>query len=100
LGPLPSSEKAEVSTLEQFEKLLRQVQKPISDNDARALVRLFGPDECFGLAWTLVHLIETAPGWPLEDALNESTNEWVELLKLRFENWMKRQPKPPSPRLH
>jgi hypothetical protein len=86
LGSLPSSEDLDDSKVEQFEKLLGEVQQPISDDDARVLVKLFGPDECFGLAWSLVHLIETAPGWPLEDSLGQSGNEWIDLLKQRSEN--------------
>jgi phage-related protein len=30
----------------------------VSDEEARSLVRLFGLDECYSLAWTLVHLLE------------------------------------------
>jgi hypothetical protein len=86
LGALPSSVNAEVSKLEQFERLLGEVQQPISDDDARLLVKLFGPDDCFGIAWTLVHLIETAPGWPLEDSLGQSGNEWIDYLRQRSEN--------------
>ena len=62
---------------------MAQVNQPISDDDARALVKLFGPDDSFGLAWTLLHLIENAPGWPLDDALSESGNEWIDRLRTR-----------------
>jgi hypothetical protein len=58
----------------------------VSNDDARVLVRLFGPDDCFGLAWTLVHLIETAPNWPLEDCLVVTENEWIKVLKQRLAN--------------
>ncbi|MDB6032726.1 MAG: hypothetical protein JWM16_3064, partial [Verrucomicrobiales bacterium] len=34
-----------------------------------ALVKVFGPDDYYGLAWSLLHLIESAPGWPLADCL-------------------------------
>ena len=83
LGPLPSSVKPDLVKLEKFQTLLMKVEQPISDDDARALVKLFGPDESFGLAWTLLHLIETAPGWPIEDALAGAGNEWVQRLKQR-----------------
>lgn len=81
LGPLPSSSEATVSGLQSFETHLAQVSTPVTDDEARALIALFGPDDCFGLAWTLVHIIETAPGWPLEDCLEGSSNQWIELLK-------------------
>src|SRR3546814_3082236 len=37
-----------------------------SDLEATALAGVLGPDNCFGLAWTVVHLIESAPGWSVE----------------------------------
>lgn len=79
LGPLPSAKHATVPKLQEIEK----IQSPISDDDARVLLTMFGPDDCFGLAWSLIHLIETSPGWPIEDALNSFRGEWIELLKER-----------------
>ena len=57
----------------------------ISDAEVRSLVHLFGPDECYGLAWTLLHLIETAPGWPLHDCLQGTHNLWHERLCRRVD---------------
>jgi hypothetical protein len=45
-----------------------------------------GTDDCFGLAWSVLHLVETAPGWPIEERLQDADNEWVSRLKQRFEN--------------
>ena len=83
LGPLPSEPEASVEHLRQVEALLLSVTKPVSNEEARALVRLFGPDNCFGLAWPILHLIESAPGWPLVDCLANSSNEWVASLRDR-----------------
>lgn len=83
LGQLPRSSAATVPVVQAFEQQLSKVQAPISDDEARALVKLFGPDDCFGLAWTLLHLIESAPGWPLKDVLDSSAGEWVECLRER-----------------
>ena len=41
--------------------MLESVAKPVTDDEAAALAQLFGPGDCFGLAWTLVHLVESAP---------------------------------------
>ncbi|MFD6231890.1 hypothetical protein ACFWFZ_34360 [Streptomyces sp. NPDC060232] len=30
--------------------------------EAEALGACFGPDDCYGVSWSLVHLIETSPG--------------------------------------
>jgi hypothetical protein len=83
LGPLTSSAKPDATKLEQFQTLLTQVVQPISNDEARALSTLFGPDDAFGLAWTILHITESAPGWPLEDVLGAPENEWIDRLKQR-----------------
>lgn len=40
------------------------------------MVGLFGPDGCYGLASSVMHLIETAPGWPLTECQLQLNNEW------------------------
>jgi hypothetical protein len=55
LGPLPSSATATAPVIKAFEDHLSQVQTPVRDEEACALVKLLGPDDCFGLAWTLLH---------------------------------------------
>ena len=86
LGPLPLERDATVEQLKEFEKALLAITSPIEDAEARQLVSLFGPDSCFGLAWTLLHLIETAPGWPLKDCLSNAANEWIARLRTRANN--------------
>jgi hypothetical protein len=83
LGPLPAADAAEDSQLKEYEELLERISPPVTDQEARALARLFGPDDCYGLAWTLLHLVETAPGWPLRDVLESPDNEWLDRLRLR-----------------
>lgn len=73
LGPLPSEDEAEVTQLKRIEALYRAIAKPIT---ARVLVELFGPDGCYGVASSFMHLIETAPGWPLNDCLAQLNTEW------------------------
>ena len=90
LGPLPSSAAATVPSIQAFQDLLSKVRTPITDEEACALVKLFGPDDCFGLAWTLLHLIETAPGWPVEGALNGLEGEWIERHRERAGNYRDR----------
>ena len=86
LGPLPAGDiNTDVDVIEQYGNLLDSITKPLTDEEARILVTLFGPDDCFGLAWTLLHLIETAPSWPIEACLH-GDNEWVVRLKRRVEN--------------
>src|SRR5215831_13490779 len=92
LGPLPRSADAKPKIVERWQNLLAAVRTPVSDDEARALVRHFGPDDCFGLAWTLLHLIETAPSWPLPDCLARPGNEWIDLLRKRARNFCPSKP--------
>ena len=87
LGRLPSSDDATVEILQPYETSLQEVRTPISDEEAIALLRIFGPDDCFGLSWALITLIETAPGWRAkgEAALEGIEGEWFNLLRERLQ---------------
>lgn len=91
MGPLPSCKSVlaspdEEALVNKYGKLIASIVPPVTDAEARVLVGLFGPDECFEIEWPLIHLIETAPNWPLSDCLVNSDNEWVALLKQRVKN--------------
>ena len=83
LGQLPAESSATAEGVRQFEEALHSIDPPLTDSEAEALVPLFGPDTCFGLSWSLVHLIETAPGWPIEACLASGQSAWVERLRER-----------------
>ena len=83
LGPLPQEAHASGEHLRQIELAYRAITRPVSNEEARALVSLFGTDGCFGLASSIVHLVETAPGWPLEDCLLNTQSLWVTELRER-----------------
>ncbi len=81
LGPLPASSDAEELDLDLRAKLMAGISCPVSQEEAAALLNCFGPDDAFGLAWTLLHLIETAAGGvPLTKEPSKSDNEWVRRL--------------------
>ena len=61
-GPFPTEESDEVEPIEQAQRLLEAIPEPVTDEEAYALLSVFGEDYCFGLAGALVHIIETAPG--------------------------------------
>jgi hypothetical protein len=90
MGPLPSYKIAmqpeQLEKLERYTLLIASIQKPVTDQEARVLASLFGPDDCFELEETLVHLVESAPGWPLWDCLQDTSNEWIQTLRRRLEN--------------
>ena len=90
MGPLPPSEKAVQENLQdlvdKYERLIMSIKKPITNEEARVLVKVFGTDDGFGLVWPLVSLVESAPGWPLADCLEDTDNEWIRMLKQRVKN--------------
>lgn len=77
LGRLPEESGADPGLIKKFDAAYRSIRRPVTDDEARVLVKLFGTDGCFGLASSLMHLIETAPGWPIVDCLEDLDNEWV-----------------------
>jgi hypothetical protein len=83
-GPMSSSSSG-VDQIKAWQETLGKIAPPLSDDEAAALTGLFPTqdEDCFGLAWSLIHLIETAPHWPLERCLADSTNPWVLRLRQR-----------------
>ena len=82
LGSMPD-EKAELDEIASYEAALFKIEKPVSDEEAALLLELFGPDDCYGLAWSLLHLIETAPsGIPLRTEPS-ADKYWLHLLWAR-----------------
>jgi len=86
MGPLPAEQSASVEELQERERLLKSIHKPVMDAEARELVKIFGPDDCYGLAWAMLHLIESAPSWPLADILRPPLNQWTGTLRTRAVN--------------
>jgi hypothetical protein len=88
LGSFPLEQGAAAEQITMYETALRLIESPVSDEEARLLASLF-PSEgsTFGLAWQLVHLIETAPSWPLAEVLDsDPTNEWIAHLRQSVDN--------------
>ena len=90
MGPPPSEEeliRTQSPVLEKYEQLLLSIETPVTDEEAKALICVFPVDDCFGLGWTLLHLVETAPTWPEGTDLEGIENEWVQMLKDRAARW-------------
>jgi hypothetical protein len=78
LGPFPESSVAEEHHLRRIGELLDGIARPVNREEAECLMKCFGPDDCFGLAWTLLHLIETTPdGVPLSSKPPPWENKWI-----------------------
>ncbi|MEJ2600981.1 MAG: hypothetical protein P8Z00_21800 [Anaerolineales bacterium] len=83
LGPMSSEKMVEVELVEKYEKLMHAIKSPLTKIEAERLASLFGPDSFYGLAWTLISLIESAPEWPKNVTLPDIENEWIQLLRER-----------------
>ncbi|KOT79200.1 hypothetical protein ADK70_31455 [Streptomyces rimosus subsp. pseudoverticillatus] len=81
---LPSEEDP-LEDIERAEQLLESITSPVSDEEAQQLATAFGPDTCFGLAGTLLHLIETAPGASTASYQQDADNWWVQRLNARVQ---------------
>ena len=84
LGKLPRSSIATSTELEKYESLIAKITLPLDNEDALVLIGLLGPDDCFGLAWTIIHLVETAPDWPIDQRFEGLDAYWVGVLKERI----------------
>lgn len=78
---MPSETTADVEQLRQYEEAIERLPRPATTAEAQALLALFPEDDdtVFGLAWSLLHHIETAPNWPEGADLNGEC-WWVRFL--------------------
>jgi hypothetical protein len=89
LGPLPDEQSLiknkSFELLNRYEDLIKSIDPPITEEEACALTALLPNDDSsvFGFAWSLLHLIETAPGWPAPGCLEKTENYWIKFLRDR-----------------
>jgi hypothetical protein len=89
LGKLPAEstgDSPEIGELvRKFETQIRQLQAPASLDEANGLLSVLGGDECYGLAWAIVHFIESAPDWVRGANLETVSPFWQEILDGRIQ---------------
>ena len=88
LGRLPSEDAGDLdqSDLDRRQRLLAEIGTTApTATEAVALLDVFPGDEdsCFGLAWALVHIVESSRDWPVTGALDARSGWWIELLRYR-----------------
>lgn len=71
--------------LQSVENLLDAITPPLTLSEARALLPLLNresADDLYGLIWSLVSLLETAPGWPPAElySLASPQRPWFQIL--------------------
>ena len=87
-SPLASESEYTMETLEPIQAVLHRIIPPLTLDEAQVLLPLLdreSKDDLFGLIWTLVALLETAPGWPPSklNSLATPKRPWFETLKDR-----------------
>ncbi len=85
-GQLPNENVGDDAHWESWETEVRALTGAATDDEARALLDFLPArqDSAYGLTWHVLHYIETAPGWPLWDALDDRS-PWVVFLRERAE---------------
>src|SRR5262245_19671060 len=81
MGEMPDSSRVVASQtadgqVDQMQKSIEKIVPPVTLEEARLLLNSFGPDECFGLAWAVLHLIESAGGDVITEKPPPDANEW------------------------
>ncbi|MGW6261226.1 hypothetical protein [Streptomyces sp. NPDC055085] len=84
-GPLPDWD-ASGEEIDRRVDQLEAITAPVTREEAKALVTCFGPDDCYGVAGTLLHLIETGPNPVLTADPAPEANEWHQRLYARAVN--------------
>jgi hypothetical protein len=87
IGRLPSDDSdPDCALLGEWQSALDAVDSPVTEEEAVALVGCLPPDEstAFGLAWTLVHIIESAAIGPAFIASLDERSWWTMQLRDRL----------------
>jgi hypothetical protein len=80
LGQLPHELDITDADLRERETLIDSLEPPASDEEERLLLPLLGEGTCWGLAWGVVHLVESSPSWPDWEGVRVLPAEWREML--------------------
>ncbi|MFF3698969.1 hypothetical protein [Streptomyces sp. NPDC002221] len=86
-GPLPGWDTDDDEEIARRAEQIEAISRPVTVEEAQALDTCFGPDDCYGVAWSLVHLIETGPGpVPPVTRPGPSSGVWQQTLWNRWRN--------------
>jgi hypothetical protein len=91
LAPLGDEDDCPEDVLSRVAAGIDSIVRPISTEEARMLLPLFArgaEDTLYGLMWSLLHLVETAPGWPPGELFEYKYGDfpWIDLLIERVQS--------------
>ncbi len=86
MGQLPTEDVGQDFFWEPWDRAVRALTMPATDEEAAVVVGVLPPgeDSAYGLAWHLLHFIESAPSWPQWELLDDRS-WWVSFLRERAE---------------
>lgn len=59
-----------------YDSLLTSIVPPITDEEAKVLIKIMPDDSYYGSEWTILHLLETAPHWSKEIIEFSDSEKW------------------------
>lgn len=62
--------------IEKYESLLTSIVPPITDEEAKVLIKIMPDDSYYGSDSTILHLLETAPHWSKEIIELSDSKKW------------------------
>lgn len=88
LAPLPPEDDCSDELIMEMDAAIKAMPMQLNDEEALALLDVLStPDRAsyYGAMWTLIHAVETAPGWPLA-AMWTRQGPWLDTLRTRARN--------------
>jgi len=92
LGRMPTDDEADMdeARADRWEQLIQQLEQEggITNAEAGVLAMSLPSDDSdsYGVAWTTLHLIESAPDWPLTEVIDKISGPWQGRVRRRVEN--------------
>jgi hypothetical protein len=86
MGRMPTEDVGDDTCWEPWERAVRALINPATDEEAAAVLDVLprGENSAYALAWHLLHVVESAPGWP-ESTVLDDRSPWVVFLRERAE---------------
>lgn len=95
-GPLVDDKTQDIdaNNVKHQQDLLEAIEPPVTIEEAKALILQFNRGDSFGLAWTLLTLIETVD-WSYQEMLEylnwireevDEPREWINVMSIRITN--------------
>ena len=90
-GRLPDAASVSTEDLDWYEDRIDSLESPLTNEEAVALYTIVGDDTFYGLAWSLIHRIESAPDWPIWTCFDQIETQTQHILYMSAQNWLQSQ---------